>query len=623
MKDPKRRLRDIGDLDLLLEPVPTAVAPRRRSWIAWAVAALLLAALGPVAVTHWREQPALAELVRFQIPQTVALAPSGNIGLSPDGRYLAFLGMGEDGRIRLYLRTMDSLEVRPLEGSEVAPHAPPFFWSPDSRFIAFDAGGVLKKLNIAGGPTQTLCELTAPAIGGSWNRQGDIILGNVAGGLLRVSENGGAVSPATAINPARKEDSHVLPTFLPDGRHFIYLRASRGTPSLSGTYIGSLDAAPEAQDTQPLMPYAVGMTYVPSSAAGPGRLLYVQQGNLIAQPFDAERRVIAGDAVAVAERVGVYLDGAFFSAARSTLVYRTADPEFPIQWFDRQGNVAGRVSAPGAFGGIALSPADTHVVAVVTNPRDAGNSDLWLFDLVRGVTPTRFTSFPALRADFPLWSADGQRVAFRFPGPVGVSIYQKLASGAQEAELIVRNDGGLITPTSWSPDGRFMIVASTQGAMLWDLWVARLGGPEPKDAKHAAFAPTRFNEEDGRFSPDGRWIAYVSNETGRDEVYVRRFNPDLTNGSASIGTSVLVSNGGGSSPLWRADGNELFFLAQGGMMMSAAVTLGASFEARQPAALFQTPRSVTFGGVTRDGKRFLLVERGTSPFTVVLNWMRN
>ena len=176
------------------------------------------------------------------------------------------------------------------------------------------------------------------------------------------------------------------------------------------------------------------MTYVPSSAAGPGRLLYVQQGNLIAQPFDAERRVIAGDAVSVAERVGVYLDGAFFSAARSTLVYRTADPEFPIQWFDRQGNVAGRVSAPGAFGGIALSPADTHVVAVVTNPRDAGNSDLWLFDLVRGVTPTRFTSFPALRADFPLWSADGQRVAFRFPGPVGLSIYQKLANGGQEAE---------------------------------------------------------------------------------------------------------------------------------------------------------------------------------------------
>jgi Tol biopolymer transport system component len=624
VKDPRRRLRDIGDLDLLLEPVPAAVPPPRRSWIAWAVAALLLAALGPVAVTHLRERPAVAESVRFQIPQTVALAPSGNVGLSPDGRYLAFLGMGDDGRIRLYLRTLDSLEVRPLEGSEVAPHAPPFFWSPDSRFIAFDAGGVLKKLNIAGGPTQALCELTAPAIGGSWNRQGDIILGNVAGGLLRVSENGGPVSPATVLNPARKEDSHVLPTFLPDGRHFIYLRASRGTPALSGTYIGSLDAAPEAQDTQPLMPYAVGMTYVPSAAAGPGRLLYVQQGNLIAQPFDAERRVIAGDAVPLAERVGVYLDGASFSAARNnTLVYRTSDPEFPIQWFDRQGSVAGQVSAPGQFGGVALSPADTHVAAVVTNPRDAGNSDLWLFNLARGGTPTRFTSFPALRVDFPLWSADGQRVGFRAPGPLGVSVYQKPTNGAQEAELIVRNDRGLITPTSWSPDGRFMIVANTEGAMLWELWVVRLGSPEPKDAEHVAFVPTRFNEEDGRFSPDGQWIAYVSNETGRGEVYVRRFNPDLTNGSASIGTSVLVSNGGGTSPRWRADGKELFFLAQGGMMMSAAVTLGASFEAQRPAALFQTPPSVTFGGVTRDGKRFLLVERGTSPFTVVLNWMRD
>ena len=294
------------------------------------MAALLLATLGPIAVTHLRERPAMGESIRFQIPQTVPLAPSGNIGLSPDGRYLAFLGVGDDGRIRLYLRTMDSLEVRPLEGSEVAPHAPPFIWSPDSRFIAFDAGGVLKKLNIAGGPAQTLCELGAPAIGGSWNRQGDIILGNVAGGLLRVSENGGAVSLATVLNPARKEDSHVLPTFLPDGRHFIYLRASRSTPSLSGTYIGSLDAAPDAQDTQPLMPYAVGITYVPSPAAGLGHLLSVQEGNLIAQPFDAERRVIAGDAVTLAERVGVYLDGAFFSAAsNNTLVYRTCGSRVP------------------------------------------------------------------------------------------------------------------------------------------------------------------------------------------------------------------------------------------------------------------------------------------------------
>jgi Tol biopolymer transport system component/tRNA A-37 threonylcarbamoyl transferase component Bud32 len=624
VKDPKRRLRDIGDLDLLLEPAPTVGAPARRSWIAWAVAALLFAALAPLAVTHLQERPEAADPIRFQIPPAVTLAPSGNVALSPDGRHLAFLGVGDDGRFRIYLRTMDSLEVRPLDGSEVAPHAPPFFWSPDSRFIAFDGGGVLKKLNIAGGPAQALCTLAAPVIGGSWNRHGDIILGNVAGGLLRVSENGGAVSPATVPNRARNEDSHLLPTFLPDGRHFVYLRASRGTPQLSGTYIGSLDAAPEAQDPEPLMPYATGMTYVPSAAAGAGHLLYVQEGNLIAQPFDAGRRAIEGEARPLAERVGVYLDGAFFSAARDTIVYRTADPEFPIQWFDRQGNVAGRVSAPGRFSAIALSPMDTQVVAALTNPRDMGNADLWLFDLVRQGPPARFTSFPAMRADFPIWSFDGKRVAFRFPGPIGISVYQKPANAAEEPGVVARNDLGLVTPTSWSPDGRFLIYASTEGASLWDLWVVQLdSATERKGTQRVPFARTRFNEEDGRFSPDGQWVAYVSNESGRDEVYVRRFNPDLTGGSASVGASVPVSTGGGSSPRWRRDGKELFYLAPGGMMMSAAVTSAASLDVQRPVALFQTPGRMTFGGVTADGKRFLLVEQGTAPFTVVLNAMRN
>ena len=233
-KDPKRRLRDVGDIDLLLDVAPVTTTAGR-SWAPWVVAALLLATLGPVAFLHYRERPAVGEAIRFQIPQALTLAASGNIGLSPDGRHLAFLAAGDDGRIRVFVRTMDSLEVRALDGSEVAVHAPPFIWSPDSRFIAFDAGGVFKKLNIAGGPAQTLCEIAAPAIGGSWNRHGDIILGNVAGGLFRVSENGGPITPVTALDPARKEDSHVLPTFLPDGRHFVYLRVARSSPNSSGT----------------------------------------------------------------------------------------------------------------------------------------------------------------------------------------------------------------------------------------------------------------------------------------------------------------------------------------------------------------------------------------------------
>ena len=451
---------------------------RERSWAPWAVAAALLAALGPIAFLHYRERPPVGESIRFQIPQTLNLAASGNIGLSPDGRHLAFLAGGRRGRIRVFVRTMDSLEVRALEGSEMAVHAPPFIWSPDSRFIAFDAGGVLKKLNIAGGPAQTLCELAAPAIGGSWNRHGDIILGNVVGGLFRVSENGGPITPVTALDPAKKEDAHVLPTFLPDGRHFVYLRAARSSPNLSG-YVHRNAGCPTRGPEQREAVAICDRHDLCAADSAPVRdgCCMCRRANLIAQPFDAERRVIVGEGVTVAESVGVYLDGAFFSASSNNiLVYRTADPEFPITWFDRQGNVAGRVSAPGRYSTVALSPLGTHAVAPLTNPRDSGNSDLWLFDLVRGGNPTRFTYFPAMRADFPLWSFDGKQVLFRFPGSAGLSIFRKEIESSQDPASVLESTTGLMTPTSWSPDGRFVMYAHTSGPTLWDLFVVALDG---------------------------------------------------------------------------------------------------------------------------------------------------
>ena len=310
-------------------------------------------------------------------------------------------------------------------------------------------------------------------------------------------------------------------------------------------YIGTLDAKPEDQSSEKLLPYATGMTYAPPTGAGPGRLLYVQEGNLIAQPFDAGRRVIVGEGVTVAEGVGVYLDGALFSATNNILVYRTADPEFPITWFDRQGNVAGRISAPGRYSTVALSPSGTHAVAPLTNPRDSGNSDLWLFDLVRGGNPARLTYFPAMRADFPLWSFDGKQVLFRFPGSAGLSIFRKDIQSSQDPASVLESPTGLMTPTSWSPDGRFLMYAHTSGPTLWDLFVVALDGSRlQQEALRVPFAPTRFNEEDGRFSPDGEWVAYVSNESGANEVYVRRFNRALTNGSASVGTSVVGFAGG-------------------------------------------------------------------------------
>jgi Tol biopolymer transport system component len=631
-KSPSGRFQTASDLAFALEglsdtsSVSTAArAGRRRvhgAWLAWGFAALLLATLAPVAYQHVREPPAAPSPMRFQISPTVEFAGPGNFGLSPDGRHLAFVGRGSDGIARLWIRAMDSLEVRLLPGSETVDLTPPPFWSPDGRFVAFDAGGRLKKLDVSGGLPQTLCDLPSGsvAVGGSWNRDGDIIFGNF-GGLLRVRETGGVAVPITALDPARKEEFHLLPTFLPDGRHFVYLRVSPSAPESSGTYVGTLDAKPEAQSAQRLMPYEVGLSYAAAVDAGPGRLLFLREGTLMAQPFDARRLALAGDPVPVAERVGSFRDTAYFStSANDVLVYRTADTDSQLAWFDRQGNMAGRASEPGGFRGVALSPDGARAVASRTNPQDTAKADLWLFDLSRGSGATRLTLGTGV-AEFPVWSPDGKRIAFSFNHS---QLRQKLASSeGDEKELLRSNSAGSVWANGWSPDGRFLLyasyVATSSNTGSLDLLVVPNNGLKP-----VPFMQTGFNEDQGRFSPNGRWVAYVSNESGLSEVYVRGFSADFSNGSASTGGSVLVSRGGGAAPRWRGDGRELFYLAPNGKMMVVEVIAGSELHVGTPTPLFQTPPGAIVGDVTADGKRFLLVTpvgpSASVPFTVVLNW---
>jgi Tol biopolymer transport system component len=616
--DPSRRLRDLGDLDLLLERAPSR-APARRPWFAWGAAGLVLGILGPVALLHVREQPTSLRPLRFQIPPTVELGGPGNFSLSPDGRYLAFFGLGADGITRLWIRAMDSLEVRAVNGSEAqAPAAPPPFWSPDSRFVAFDAGGKLKKLDVSGGLAQTLCDLPGVGVGGSWNRDGDIIVGNTAGGVLHVRENGGAVSVVTALDRSRNEEFHLLPSFLPDGRHFVYLRISPSTPQSSGTYVGTLDAKPEEQSAQPLMPYVVGLTYAAAHDLVPDRLLFVREGTLMAQAFDVKRLTLSGNPVPVAERVGSFRDGGFFSTSvNDVLVYRSADADYQIGVFDRRGTQSGRLSEPAAFRATALSPDGSRAVASRTDPQDGSKADLWLFDLSGSGGATRLT-FGGRLVEYPVWSPDGKHIAFTVNNN---ALYQKLASGEGEEKELARSiSAGLIRATGWSPDGQFLLYAVAQVSnTLIDLWVVPTDGRKP-----VPFLQTRFTEEQGRFSPDGRWVAYVSDQSGVMEVYVRAFAADFSGGSASTGGSVRVSRAGGTSPRWRGDGKELFYLAPDGKMMTVEATAGPEFRGGTPTPLFQTPSGAIVGDVSADGKRFLLAApvgpSHSPPFTVVLNW---
>jgi Tol biopolymer transport system component len=320
----------------------------------------------------------------------------------------------------------------------------------------------------------------------------------------------------------------------------------------------------------------------------------------------------------VAERVGSFRDGGFFAvSANDVLAYRTADTDFQVTWFDRQGGMAGRVSEPGRFRGVAVSADGARAVASRTNAQDVAKADLWLLDLSRDRGATRLTSGSGL-AEFPIWSPDGKRIVYTFNNNI---LYQTLASGEGDEEKVVQlsNGAGLVKATGWSPDGRFLLhTRADNGLRKRDIWVLPPGG------KPVPFVRTEFDEEQGRFSPNGQWIAYVSNQSGMYDVYVRAFTTDFSGGSAGTGGSLLVSRGGGTAPRWRGDGNELFYLAPDGKMMAVEVTAGQTFGAGTPRPLFETPSGTIVGDVTADGKRFLLVTpvgpSASAPFTVVLNW---
>ena len=630
-KDVNRRSQNMADVKLALEELrdesesgtlapPAAAAEvgaRRWVWPAVAIACVLIAAAAFARIyLNLRGGTTAAAPVRFRIPFTGRPATGGAFALSPDGRQLAFAAVGPDGIGRLWILALDSLEARPLPGTEFAQEViPPIFWSPDSRFIAFDAGRRLKKIDISGGVAQTICELPGLAVGGSWNKDGVIIFGNDAPGvgLMRVSAAGGTASPLTKVDRSRNEGLHVLPSFLPDGRHFLYFRNSK-TPENSGTYVGSIDAEPGKQESRQLLA-SVSALYAPSSDSGSGQLLFLRRETLLAQAFDARRLQLTGEPIRVAEQVGNYLAYGFFSlSTNGILAYRTGAQDFQLTWLDRQGSAIGRVWEPGPYTSLALSPDGMRAV-ISRNDSFPSPWDLWLLDLARG-TSKRFTS-AAGRNDYPVWSPDGSRVVFASSREVGtntvLNLYQKLASGAKEEEVLLRS-GETMFPTSWSRDGRFLLYAVADPKMKNDIWVLSMDG----DHQRTRLLGTEFNESQAQFSPDSRWIAYTSDASGRTEVYVRTF-PE-----AKEDFDFVVSKGGGSSPRWRGDGKELYYISSDGKVMAVEVAAGGLFQPGTPKPLFQVSSVLPEWNVTADGKRFLFavqIEQTQTPFTVVSNWL--
>jgi Tol biopolymer transport system component len=616
-KDLKKRFADIRDVRLALEGAfeiaaqSTAVSGSpvtsrgRRAWIvALTVAVLAALAFAIPAMRYLRETPPPETRVDIVTPATTEPA---SFALSPDGRQIVFVAAGKGGP-HLWLRSLAATLLQPLPGTEGASGP---FWSPDGRSIGFFADGALKRLNLGGGAPQTLAR-ASNASGGTWNADGVIVFApSRTSPLMRVSASGGAAVAVTALGP--QQAGHLGPHFLPDGRRFLFY--TLGGPEDVGVYLGALDGSVSAR----LTPADGAGVYLPA-----GWLLWAREGTLLAQRLDLAQPALTGGPLTVADGVtsDVNFRGAASVAATGLVAYRAgAGSRRQLTWVDRSGTPGGTFGDADSNGLLfaELAPDDRHVV--VTRVVQ-GNFDLWLLD---GARTTRLT-FDANRDAYPKWSPDSTRIVFFSTRTGKGDLYQKLWTGADPEQPLLVSDQVKV-PLSWSPDGRFLLYSSIDPQTNSDLWVLPMTG----DTKPWAFLKTEFREIYGAFSPDGQWVAYQSDESGRPEVYVRPFVPPGATGT-SAGAAQQVSTAGGTFPAWERHGKELYYLNPAGEMMAASISVtGSALTAGAPEVLFRT--HIFRGGtdvqqgwqysVAADGRFLMNTELDDDvgvPITLIQNW---
>jgi len=625
-KDPKKRLRDIGDAKYLWDDSAAASVVPSRSTVAstgfhlvtFVIAGVLLAALAVASFFYFHPATPRERTFRYAIdlPENGALH---SFALSPDGHYLA-MAISVKGKRQLWLRPLDGLQAQPMPNTEDARYP---FWSPDNRYIGFFAQGKLRKIAAIGGPVQSLCDV-ADGRGGSWSRD-DVIVFSPNGGIesliQRVSASGGVPSDVTKVRTR-----HLFPVFLPDGRHFLYETA--GTGERNGIYVASLDGK---EDRRILLDPS-GVEFAPSMPGSrTGDLLFLRENNLMAQPFDAARLQTTGEVFPVADGVALANANNFAPVAASengVLLYWAGGSGATgagqqIVWYDRAGKLLGTLTSPGIVQNPAISPDEKTIAFARQGSGTGGGMDIWLRDLTRG-TDRRFTADPSQNVS-PFWSSQGDRIVFASDRAGHLSdLYQKKINGAGQEEVLLSTRYPKFA-YQWSRDGRLIVYS--EGGSRNHVWVLPLG--DSGQPKPTQFLRSEFNEVHGQLSPDNRWMAYASDVSGQREVYARTF--------PGADHELRISIAGGEQPRWRGDGKELFYVAADRKIYAVEVKASAgqnpSLEASAPVLLFDphfTGGATNYFNydVTADGKRFLAAAIPASdsapttspPVTVVVNW---